>query len=52
MLVAARLRHIAATKWGTRQYLKMDRIEEQLRELTTEKNRDNLLIIDSIGAEL
>jgi transposase-like protein len=34
MLVAARLRHIAATKWGTRQYLKMDRIEEQLKEST------------------
>ncbi|HXX53769.1 MAG TPA: IS256 family transposase, partial [Thermodesulfovibrionales bacterium] len=34
MLVAARLRHIAGTKWGTRQYLKIDRIDEQLRELT------------------
>jgi transposase-like protein len=34
MLVAARLRHIAGTRWGTRQYLKMDRIGEQLRELT------------------
>lgn len=34
MLVAARLRHIATTKWGTKQYLKIDRIEEQLRELT------------------
>jgi putative transposase len=33
MLVAARLRHIASTKWGLRQYLKMDRIEEQAREL-------------------
>jgi transposase-like protein len=33
MLVAARLRHIAATKWGLRQYLKMDRLEEQAREL-------------------
>jgi putative transposase len=33
MLVAARLRHIAATKWGTKQYLKMDRIEENLSEL-------------------
>jgi transposase-like protein len=33
MLVAARLRHIAATNWGTRQYLKMERIEEQLRDL-------------------
>ena len=33
MLVAARLRYIAGTKWGLRQYLKMDRIEEQAREL-------------------
>jgi len=30
---AARLRHIAGTKWGLRQYLKMDRLEEQAREL-------------------
>jgi putative transposase len=29
MLVAARLRHIAATRWGTRQYLDMDRLREQ-----------------------
>ena len=28
MLVAARLRHIAATKWGTKMYMKMDRIDE------------------------
>jgi len=33
MLVAARLRHIAGTKWGLRQYLKMDRLEDQAREL-------------------
>jgi transposase-like protein len=33
MLVSARLRHIAGSKWGLRQYLKMDRIEEQAREL-------------------
>jgi putative transposase len=33
MLVAARLRHIAGTKWGLRQYLKMDRLEEQAREI-------------------
>jgi putative transposase len=33
MLVAARLRHIAGTRWGIKQYLKMDRIDEQLREL-------------------
>lgn len=32
MLVAARLRHIAGTKWGLRQYLNMHRLEEQARE--------------------
>lgn len=32
MLVSARLRHIAGTKWGLQQYLKMDRIEELERE--------------------
>ena len=33
MLVAARLRHIAGSRWGLRQYLKMDRIAELAREL-------------------
>ncbi|MEO1525496.1 MAG: IS256 family transposase [Planctomycetota bacterium] len=28
MLVAARLRHVAGTKWGTRRYLDMDRLHE------------------------
>jgi len=28
MLVAARLRHIAGTKWGTGRYLSMDRLKE------------------------
>jgi putative transposase len=32
MLVAARLRHIAGTRWGLRQYMKMDRIEEMMKE--------------------
>jgi putative transposase len=32
MLVAARLRHIAATKWGIQQYLKMDRLTDQAKE--------------------
>jgi hypothetical protein len=34
MLVAARLRHIAGTKWGTRQYLDLDleRLREQEQE--------------------
>jgi putative transposase len=29
MLVAARLRHIAGTRWGTRRYLDMERLREQ-----------------------
>ena len=32
MLVAARLRHIAGTKWGMNQYMKMDRLEEAATE--------------------
>ena len=28
MLVAARLRHVASTKWGTRRYLNMERLKE------------------------
>jgi putative transposase len=33
MLVAARLRYIAGKRWGLKQYLKMDRLEEQALEL-------------------
>jgi hypothetical protein len=32
MLVAARLRHIAGTKWGTRRYLNMNLIKEMEAE--------------------
>lgn len=32
MLVAARLRHIAGTKWGTRRYLSMEALEKQALE--------------------
>jgi len=32
MLVAARLRHVAATRWGTRQYLNMERLAEHIVE--------------------
>lgn len=35
MLVAARLRHVAGTKWGTRKYLDMERLKEG-RESTAE----------------
>ncbi len=33
MLVSARLRHIAGTRWGTRAYLNMDRLNEQEERL-------------------
>jgi putative transposase len=32
MLVAARLRHIAGTKWGTRKYLDMKKLKEAVKE--------------------
>ena len=32
MLVAARLRHIAGTRWGTQRYLDMERLREQEQE--------------------
>jgi transposase-like protein len=34
MLVAARLRHIAGTRWGAKRYLDMDRLREQEQELS------------------
>ena len=39
MLVAARLRHIAGTKWGTRKYLDMARLSERLKTNMTVNNR-------------
>jgi putative transposase len=32
MLVAARLRHIAGTKWGAKRYMNIDRLQEQMLE--------------------
>lgn len=32
LLVAARLRHVAGTRWGTRKYLDMERLNQQERE--------------------
>jgi len=37
MLVAARLRHMAGTRWGTRQYMDMERLREQEQEEQTAK---------------
>jgi len=36
MLVAARLRHIAGTRWGTKRYMDMDRLYQQERNQTDE----------------
>jgi len=33
MLVAARLRYVAGTKWGSRRYMNMDRLKEQQLEI-------------------
>jgi transposase-like protein len=37
MLVAARLRHVAGTRWGTRQYMDMERLREQDQESQPER---------------
>ena len=36
MLAAARLRHIAGTKWGTRRYMNMNRLREMQNEALAE----------------
>jgi transposase-like protein len=33
MLVAARLRHVSSSKWGTRRYMNMDRLQEQSKAI-------------------
>lgn len=33
MIVAARLRHVASTKWGTKRYMNMDRLEEHKKAI-------------------
>jgi transposase-like protein len=37
MLVAARLRYIAGTRWGTKKYLDVKRIEEHEEEIPAEE---------------
>jgi transposase-like protein len=37
MLAAARLRHIAGTRWGTRRYMDMDHLKEMKKEQATVK---------------
>ncbi len=37
MLAAARLRHIAGTKWGTRRYMNMSHLEELKKERAAEQ---------------
>ena len=37
MLAAARLRHIAGTKWGTRRYMNMEHLAELKKERAVEQ---------------
>jgi len=37
MMVGARLRHVAATRWGSRRYLDMDKLKEQDQEAEFER---------------
>lgn len=46
MLVAARLRHVAGTKWGTRRYLDMSK----LREMTMNQEVNTTLRIENLQA--
>jgi hypothetical protein len=39
MLVAARLRYVAGTRWGTRRYLDMTRLDEQDDEKNDRNSR-------------
>jgi hypothetical protein len=41
MLVAARLRHIAGTKLGLKQYLKMNRLDEEVKEIAAQEKPDS-----------
>ena len=39
MLVAARLRHVAGTTWGTRRYLTVERLAHEERETMNRRQR-------------
>jgi hypothetical protein len=46
MLVAARLRHISGTKWGTRRYLDTDRLKElDLEQLQTAQSGEGEMAV-------
>lgn len=42
MLVAARLRHVASSRWGTRRYLRMELLEEMKTEQEIEKEQEEI----------
>jgi len=42
MLVAARLRHVAGTRWGTRKYLDMSRLTAQINSNSSANNRTEI----------
>ena len=44
MLSAARLRHVAGTRWGTRKYLDMNRLYELERHREQERSDEELSV--------
>jgi len=44
MLAAARVRHVAGTRWGTRKYLDMDRLYELERQRAMEREEEQLSV--------
>jgi putative transposase len=47
MLVSARLRHVAGTKWGTRRYLDMSHLSEEYREMLDLDALDRAMAADA-----
>jgi putative transposase len=47
MLVSARLRHVAGTKWGTRRYLDMSHLSEEYREVLDLDALDRAMAADA-----
>jgi putative transposase len=47
MLVSARLRHVAGTKWGTRRYLDMSHLSEEYREVLDLDALDRAMAVDA-----
>jgi hypothetical protein len=52
MLAAARLRHIAGTKWGTRRYLDMNRLADASEAARVRLSEEDFALIKKAAAKL